>query len=64
MNLNNQNGFSLIELLVTFVIIGILAAISFPYLIKTKNKAKNSNAFVTTRTLFSSDISFYTDKGR
>lgn len=64
MKLNNQKGFSLIELLVVLVIIGILAGITFPYLIKTKNRAENGNAYASLRTFFSLQITYYTANGR
>ena len=64
MKSNNQAGFSIIELLIVLVIIGILAGITFPYLIKTKNNAENGNAYASLRTMFSSQISFFTANGR
>lgn len=64
MDLKYQKGFSLIELLMVVVILGILAGITAPFLIKAKNKAENGNAFSTTRSIFSSQVSFYTSKGR
>lgn len=64
MKLKNQKGFSLIELLIAMVIIGILAGITAPFLIKAKNKAENANAKSSLRTIFSSQISYFTANGR
>lgn len=64
MKLKNQSGFSLIELLVVFVIIGVLAGITAPYLIKAKNKAENTSAKAALKTIFSSQISYFTANGR
>ena len=64
MKLSNQKGFSLIELLVVVVIIGVIAGITTPYLIKAKNNAENTSAFTTMRTIFTSQIAFYTANRR
>lgn len=64
MKLKNQAGFSLIELLVVVVILGVLAGITTPFLIKAKNRAENGNAKSSLRTIFSSQISYYTANGR
>ena len=39
-----QNGFTLIELMVVIVIVGILTAVGLPELTKSQNKAKSSAA--------------------
>ena len=41
---NKQNGFTLVELMVVIVIVGILTAIGLPELTKSQNKAKSSAA--------------------
>jgi prepilin-type N-terminal cleavage/methylation domain-containing protein len=64
MNSNKQQGFSLIELIMVLVIISILATITFPYLYKAKYNAENGNAVATTRTIVSSQVSFYSQNGR
>lgn len=61
---NKQSGFSLIELLLVIVIVGILSTITFPFLFKAKQAAENSNAFATMRTIVSSQISYSSQNGR
>ena len=47
----SEKGFTLIELLVVMLILGILAAIAIPAFLNQKNKATDSQAKVTARTL-------------
>ncbi len=47
----SEKGFTLIELLVVMLILGILAAIAIPAFLNQKNKATDSQAKVTVRTL-------------
>jgi prepilin-type N-terminal cleavage/methylation domain-containing protein len=61
---NNQSGFSLIELLLVCVIIGIIATIAFPYLKKAKYASENAAMFATMRTAASAQIDFYTHNSR
>lgn len=60
----NQEGFSLIELLVVFVIIGILVTMTYPSMRKARDAAENGNAAATMRTIVSAQYSYYTQKGR
>src|SRR5205085_11785422 len=64
MNNKKQSGFSLIELLLVLVIIGVLATITFPFLYSAKQAAENGNAFASMRTISSSQISFFSQNGR
>lgn len=64
MKSSNQNGFSLIELLVVFVIIGTLAGLAVPGLLKAKQAAENRNAFASMRTMLSSEVSYFAQNGR
>ena len=59
-----EKGFSLIELLIVVVIIGIIAAIGVPAYQKATKAAENSVAETMLRTLHSHEMAFYTQNGR
>ena len=65
--LNKKNGekaFTLLELLVLIIIIGILAAIALPSFLSQSNKAKQSEAKTYVGTLNKGQQAYYTEKGR
>src|SRR5687767_2625769 len=64
MNKSEQLGFSLIELLLVVVIIGVIAAMAVPAYQKGMWAAQNGSAFGTMRTIASTQVSFYTQNNR
>lgn len=64
MNKKDQSGFSLIELLLVVVIIGVIAALAVPSLQRGIRAADNGNAFGSLRTISSAELSYYSQAGR
>ncbi|MCB0348176.1 MAG: prepilin-type N-terminal cleavage/methylation domain-containing protein [Bdellovibrionales bacterium] len=62
--LKNNKGFSLIELMIAVVIIGVLAAIAIPNYQKYQRKARQAEAKSTLAAMFSSEKSYIAEYGR
>jgi len=64
MKKRNEQGFSLIELLIVVVIIGIIAALAVPALQKAVRATENGNTFATMRTIASTQVNYYSQNNR
>ncbi|MEP6789684.1 MAG: type II secretion system protein [Acidobacteriota bacterium] len=59
-----EAGFSLIELLLVVVTIGVIAAIAVPRLQQTIRAAENANTFATLRTISSTQVGYRSQHDR
>lgn len=63
MKLANQQGFSLIELLIVVVIVGILAGIAIPNLLASRRAANEASTVSALRTIHSCQVTYFSTVG-
>ena len=62
--MKTERGFSLIELLIVVVVVGIIAALAVPALQKGIRAAENGNTYATMRTIGSTQVNYFSQNNR
>ena len=60
----NQGGFTLIELMMTVGILGILASIAIPTFMQYQSRARTSEAKASLGAIYTGEIVYFTEDGR
>lgn len=63
-SMKNERGFSLVELLVVVIVIGVVATLAVPALQKAIRVAENGNTFASLRTMSSTQVGYYSQNSR
>jgi prepilin-type N-terminal cleavage/methylation domain-containing protein len=61
--MKNEKGFSLIELMIVVAVIGILAVIAVPNLLKSKAAADEASAIASVRNLMTAEVAYFATTG-